>query len=745
MQIKLTLVFAFVLLFLAILLVRITVITTRDGNRYAKAVLSQQTYDSRSIPYRRGEIRDTNGIILGKSEKQYNVVLDCAAINSGENYKEPTITAVSEGLGIDSALIRDRIESEETAQSQYQVVKRNVTEEEKRAYEAYVSTSPDRELSDEERARLSLVTGVWFEEDYVRVYPYDSLACNVIGWSNSIDQGVCGLEQYYDSLLNGTDGRAFGYLDEDSEFRRTTIEPEHGKTLVMTLDINIQEILEKMIANFEETYGDATKREKGAKNIGIVVMDPNSGSILGMATNSVFDLNDPQDMSALYSGAELKRMDDQTYADALHAMWSNFCVSGSYEPGSVVKPITISSALEVGAVHDGDTFVCDGYEFITDTRINCDNVYGHGEETLEYAIVNSCNDALMQIGMKLKISNFCTYQRLFNFGSPTGIDLPEESAGVIYSRDDMHEVELATCTFGQGFTCSMIQQAAAFSTVVNGGYYYQPHVVRQVLNADGSVEKNIDALVLRQPISSSVSSLVRGYLKTAVQKGTGRKSQVPGYLTGGKTGTAEKINPETKTRATGKYLVSFIGAAPIDDPQVVIYVVVDEPNVPNQADSSFAQILFRQCATEIFPYMGIYPTEEVDPSLLAYLGVSQSEVVQAPAGTGGPIRQTFQCFDSYGNLYNGAYINDDDVVVNANGDPIEGAYVNEEGNVVDGYLNVISLQPQTVSTQDQIDPVAENPDIAAPPEQMDDQTAATTWDGITSEDLAAPQGAVVHQ
>ncbi len=742
MQIKLSAIFAFILLALAVLLVRITVITTKDGNKYAKAVLSQQTYDSRSIPYRRGEIRDTNGIILAKSEKQYNVVLDCSAINSRDELAEPTIRAVSESLGIDAALIRDRIENEETAQSQYQVVKRNVTEEEKRAFEDYISTSPERDLTPEEREELSLVTGVWFEENYTRVYPYDTLACNVLGWSNNIDQGVCGLEQYYDGILNGTDGREFGYLNEDSEFRRTTIEPEHGKTLVTTMDINIQEIIEDKIADFEETYGDLTKREKGAKNIGIVVMDPNSGAILGMATNSTFNLNDPQNMSALYSGSELKRMDDQTYADALHDMWSNFCVTDSYEPGSVVKPVTVASALETGSVHDGDEFVCDGYQFITDTRINCDNVYGHGDETLEYAIVNSCNDALMQIGMKFGISNFCTYQRLFNYGSLTGIDLPEESPGVIYSRNDMHEVELATCTFGQGFTCTMVQHAAAFSTVVNGGYYYQPHVVRQVLSADGSVEKNVDALVLRQPISSSVSSLVRGYLKTAVQEGTGRRSQVPGYLTGGKTGTAEKINPETKTRATGKYLVSFIGTAPINDPKVVIYVVVDEPNVPNQADSSFAQTLFRKCATEILPYMGIYPTEAVDPSLLSYLGMSESEVVQVPEGEEAPegLTETFQCFDSYGNLFNNAYVNDEGVVVDSNGDPVEGAYVDENGNVVDGYWNVIEIKykQKKRETEEVLDPVAENPDIAAPPEQIDDDEG-TTWDGITSEDLAAEQ------
>lgn len=732
MQIKLLAVFAFVLCILVILLVRITYITTKSGSQYARQVLSQQSYDSRTLPYRRGEIRDSNGIILARSDRVYNVVLDCYAINSNEDYIEPTIEAVCDSLGLDKSEVRDRITNEKTKDSQYQVVKQRVSEEEKEAYEQYVSLDESRGLSQEERRRLQNVVGVWFEEEYQRSYPYGTLASNVIGFSNSIDQGVCGLEASYDSLLNGTNGRTFGYLNEDSEFQRTTIEPEHGKTLVTTLDLNIQQILEKYIQEFEETYGDSLKHEKGAKNIGIVVMDPNSGAVLGMATNSGFDLNDPQDMSALYSGAEIKAMSEDEYVEALNRMWSNFCVSEGYEPGSVIKPITVSSALEVGATVDGDYYYCDGGEFITDTKINCDNVYGHGDETLEYAIVNSCNDALMQIGMKMGISNFTTYQRLFGFGSPTGIDLPNENAGVIYSRNTMHEVELATCTFGQGFTCNMIQEITAFSAVVNGGYYYQPHVVRQVLNADGSVEKTVDALVLKQPISSRVSSLLRRYLETAVKEGTGRKSQVPGYRTGGKTGTSEKIDPDTHARAAGKYLVSFIGAAPIDDPKVVIYVIVDEPNVYQQADSSYAQTLFRKIATEVFPYLGLYPTEEIDPNLLAYLGITEADVVQ-----GGTAREYFQAYDSYGNLYNDAYVNDDGVVVHGDeGLPVDGASINADGNAVDAWGNVKELVNK-VTNGNVLDPKADNPNIATPPEAVDDGSAQdTTWDGITDEDLA---------
>ena len=730
MQIKLLAIFALVLCMLVVLLSRITYITAKSGNRYAKQVLSQQSYDSQTIPYRRGEILDRNGIILAKSDLVYNVVLDCKLVNSDERYRDPTIKALVDVFSLSETEIREKLDNERTRTSQYQVLLKKIPEEEKRAFEAYVSTDPERSLTREERQELQRVQGVWFEEQYDRDYPYGKLASNVIGFSNDIDQGVVGIENYYNSLLNGTNGRIFGYLNSDSEFEKKTIVPEHGKTLVSTLDMNIQEIIEKHIQNFDDTYGDEESHYQGAKNIGVVVMDPNSGEILGMGCNSRFDLNHPQDMSQFYTNSEQKAMDDTEYVDALNAMWTNFCVSTSYEPGSVFKPVTVASALECGAVKDGDEFYCDGGQFITDTQINCDNIYGHGEETLEYAIVNSCNDALMQIGMRVGITNFVNYQRDFNLGNPTGIDLPNETAGVVYNRDTMHEVELATCTFGQGFTVSMIQEISAFSTVINGGYYYQPHVVRQVRNADGSVEKTINPLVLRQPVSSRNSALVRRYLTTAVQKGTGRKSQVPGYLTGGKTGTAEKINPETGRRATGKYLVSFIGACPMDDPKVVIYVVVDEPNVYQQADSSYAQVLFRKIATEVFPYMGLYPTETVSPDLLAYLGLTEDDIVQG----GRAAAETFDCFDSSGRYYSHAYVNEDMVAVDSEGNPLDGVVVNvEEQTVTDAKGNVKQID---LKITERVDPVAENPDIATPPEaNADEGNGDTVWAGVTHEDL----------
>ena len=730
MQIKLLAVFAFVLLALVILMSRIMYINLTRGNKYARQVLSQQNYDSQSIPYGRGEIMDRNGIVLAKSDMVYNVVMDCKDLNENEESIEPTIRALTEVFGLEDEKIRSRLTGEKTQKSQYQVLLKKISEEDKRAYDAYVSTDESRGLSETQVKELSSIRGIWFEECYDRTYPYGKMASNVIGFASDLGDGIVGIENYYNSLLTGTNGRIFGYLNSDSEFEKKTIEPEHGKNLMLTLDMNIQEIVERYIQDFDDTYGTDESDHKGARNVGVVVMDPNNGEVLGMACNTRFDLNEPQNMSQFYTNSELKKMDDVEYVTALNEMWSNFCVSEGYEPGSVFKPVTISSALECGAVKDGDEFYCDGGEFVTDTQINCDNKYGHGEETLEYAIVNSCNDALMQVGMRMGISNFINAQRDFNFGIQTGIDLPNENPGVVYSRDTMHEVELATCTFGQGFIINMVQEISAFSTVINGGYYYQPHMLRQVQNADGSVEKTVNPLVLRQPISTGNSNLLRRYLTTAVQKGTGRKSQVPGYLTGGKTGTAEKINPETGRRATGKYVVSFIGACPMNDPQVVIYVVVDEPNVPEQADSTYAQLLFRRIATEVFPYLGMYPTENVTPDLLAFLNMDESEIVKG----GDVISDTFDCFDSYGRYYTSAFVNDKMQVVDSNGNVLEGLTVDEEaGTVTDALGNVKKVKLQR---EEEIDPVAENPDIATPlQENVEDGKSDTVWAGVTDEDL----------
>lgn len=715
MQMKLLVLFAFILLILVGLNLRIAYITARSGDKYKKQVLSQQWYDSRSIPFRRGEIQDTNGNVLARCEKVYHVILDCEAVNTEQEekkvYVEPTVKALTDVLGLDEADIRRRITDEATMHSQYQILSDpenpnsavQITEDQKKEFEKREEESIKEYENSKDKSGKGYVLGVWFEAYYIRKYPMNSMASNVLGFSNTQNTGVCGLEAYYNEVLNGVNGREYGYLNEDSELKRTVIEPEHGKTIITTLDVNIQEVVEKYIREFDEenpSDPDGELMGKGSKNTAVIVGDPNSGEIYAMATNHGFDLNDPMDYSGWYTKEEMEGKSDEEKSEALNTMWKNFCVSEAFEPGSTFKPITMSTALETGALKGDETFICDGGEFVTDTQINCDNIYGHGQETVIDAIKNSCNDALMQVGRKIGVEDFCKYQRLFNFGRPTGIDLPMESSGILYDPDSMHEVELATNSFGQGFTCTMVQEFAAFSAVVNGGYYYQPHLVRQILDVDGGVAKTIDPLLELQPISARSSSILREALEAGVREGTGKKAKVPGYRVGGKTGTAEKINPATGQRWAGRYLVSFIGCVPADDPQVVIYVIVDEPNVEDQSVGGYAHIIARKILQEILPYLNIFPTEEITDEELQKIGITRDE---AEIGR---------------KLDNAAEPETDE------------------------YGNVIETEPETDENGNPIQPesdeqgVADNPNMAAPPQDNGHNSSNTGEDaGVTPEEI----------
>ncbi len=742
MQIKLMAIFALILIFLAILLGIVVYINFTSGSAYARKVLSQENYDSQTLKSRRGTIQDKNGRLLAYSEKHYNVVLDCLAVNEKKEYFEPTVNALVALYDLERGDIVDRLTSEKTKESQYQVLKNKITEEEKDAYSEYksVKNHDTSHMTEEEvsalKRELSNVVGIYFEEVYVRRYPLHTVASSVIGFADEEVGGkdTYGLEKYYDSLLSGTDGRVFGYLNEYEEYEKQTIAPKNGYTLQLEMDLNIQEIVEKYILEFDETYGtdeDNGTAMHGAKNIGVIVSNPNDGGIFAMATNHAYDLEDHMNLSAWYTESQMNAMTDEEKAEARHEQWGNFCVQASFEPGSTFKPITIAAALESGAVSEADSFYCDGGEQVTDTYIRCDAYPGaHGAETLGDVLKNSCNDGLMAIGRQMGVPSFINAQRLFNFGQKTGIDIPYESVGSVYTRDTMNEVELATCTFGQGFTCTMVQEIAAFSAVVNGGYYYQPHVVDKVLDENGKVVKSDTGILLKQPISTRVSEVVRGYLETAVQEGTGSKAQVPGYRVGGKTGTAEKIDEVTHERADGKYLVSFIGAVPINDPQVVIYVVIDEPNVEDQAHSTYAQEIFRKIATEVLPYMGIYPTEEVTDAQLAALGLTHDDVPE-------DVVEYFQAFGSDGTLYNRAHISDG-VVVDDNGQYIDGTWIDSDGTVYDAKANPVYKLPEEEEPDDP-DPKVENPNIAAPP-QGSTQGEGAVWDGTALEDPGDADG-----
>lgn len=615
MRMKLVWLFGMVVLAFVGLGIRITVINASQGNQYSKQVLSQsqQKYDSRVIPFKRGDITDRNGVVLATSEKVYKVILDCKVVNTKEEYVEPTIKALVDVMGLDEETVRKKLEDETTKDSQYQILQSNVSINQKKAFEDYTDVSGEEakeKLTKEEIAERSNIKGVWFEEDYRRVYPLNSTASHLVGFTYTGNSADWGIEGYYSSTLNGVNGRQFGYYNSDADVEQNIIDPINGNSVESTIDLNIQQVVEKYISNFMDGMANGPRGAEGAANVGVIVANPKNGEILAMATDNPYDLNDPRDLTSYYSQDEINGMDNDTMLENLYGIWKNYCISDAFEPGSTVKPLTIGAALDADVVQPSDTFVCDGYQMFGGTRIRCVIYPGaHGTETLSDLIKHSCNDGLMQIGALLGSEEFLKYQKIFNFGATTGIDLPGEATGILHTEESLSSgsTELASASFGQGYTCTMIQEIAAICSVINGGYYYQPHVVSKILNEDGDVIKDVQPVVTKQTVSSDVSALIRQYMGTVMESdGTGAAAKVDGYSMGGKTGTAQKYPREEK-----KYLVSFIGFAPLDDPQVVVYVVVDEPNTEYQADSLYAQYIYKGVMTEILPYLNIFQDEEV--------------------------------------------------------------------------------------------------------------------------------------
>ena len=649
MKLKLAGVFGIALLALVSLLVGITIINAKFGNKYTQQVLSQsqQQYTNKTLPFKRGSITDRNGTMLANSVKVYNLILDCKEVNGHETYKEPVKEALETVFGIEDSEIENLLENEETKDSQYQILKKEVTMEEKKSFEEANKVPTDEEakkaLGEEELKRRQNVKGIYFEDTYKRVYPLDSLACDVIGFTDAGNTATWGLEGYYNSTLNGSNGRKFGYLDENASLEQTIVEAVNGKNLTTTLDATIQTIVEKYITAFDRALsaGPNNKKDakkKGAENTAVIVENPNNGEILAMASSGTYDLNNPRDLSGSYTEKEIEAMDDEQTKDALFNMWKNYCVSQNFEPGSTVKPIVVAGALESGAITENSRFLCDGGEEIGEDYVRC-AVYpdNHGAESLGEVIQNSCNDGMMAIGRKMGAAKFLEYQQRFNFGTRTGIDLPNEETGLLFTEDNMYEMELSTSAFGQGFNCTMIQEISAMAAAINGGIYYQPHLVKEITDEDGKVVKSIQPNILKQPISEEVSADIREYMGMSVTDGTSKKSKVKGYSRGGKSGTAEKLNEKEK----GNYLVSFIGFAPLDNPELLIYVVVDTPNVEEQASSSYPQFLAQAILSEVLPYMNIYmdePTTEETVLWEGFYGVPkltdiEKDGVSNPYGT----------------------------------------------------------------------------------------------------------------
>lgn len=604
MQKKLLIMFGMVACMLMGLIARIMYIEYTSGERYEKIVLSQQEYDSQIIPYQRGDIVDSKGTVMATSIAVYNVILDCSVLTSDEDYIQPTISALVQCF---PELTEDELYGyvRDKSDSRYIVLKK------KASYDEIQPFVEMQEAEDEKgRSVNPNIKGVWFEKEYQREYPYGSLASSVIGFTASGNVGVNGLENYYNDTLNGINGREYGYLNTDNNFEKTIKQAVNGNNIVSTIDVNIQSIVETKIAEFNAAYTNAYREgDAGATHIGVVIMDPNNGDVLAMANYPNFNLSNPRDLSAYYTEEELAVMDDDTKMDLLNTLWQNFCVSYTYEPGSTAKPFTVAAGLETGKLTGNENYYCDGYELVGNDqrRVNCVNRSGHGMQTLEQTLMNSCNDALMQMAYVIGAEDFTEYQQIFGFGQKTNIDLPGETRtdSLIYTADNMTVIDLATNSFGQNFNTTMIQLASGYCSLVNGGYLYQPRVVQRITDENGNTVQEMAPTLLRQTVSESTSETLKQYMYSTVTSGTAVTAKVDGYSMGGKTGTAQKSG-----RDGVNYLVSFIGFAPVEDPQLVIYCVVDEPNAEEQYHSTFAQNIVREILEEVLPYMNIYRDEE---------------------------------------------------------------------------------------------------------------------------------------
>ncbi|MCR5748441.1 MAG: cell division protein FtsI [Lachnospiraceae bacterium] len=702
MQKKLVVLFFVVLLAFAYLIIRIAGINRDKGEAYKKQVLSQQSYDSTTLPFKRGSIEDKNGTVLAYSEKVYNLIVDAKLMSVDEGaHIEPTLDILEKAFAeLDISEVRDFVE-DNPGSSYKKYVKQLESprvENYNKMIEQAISENNIRRTDLKKEGKIEEANaivdpaknGVWFEEEYRRTYPYNTLACDVIGFVQAGNEGQYGLEEYYNDTLNGINGRAYGYLNTDGTLTRTVKEAQDGYTLITSLDTNIQAIAEKHIKEFADENRNAYRTGPAADNVGVIIMNPNSGEIYAMAGYPVFNLNDPQNMNGVdlvqYAnllskedlaeavGISLKRQqseeeevsenglsenglsgnkaeDDKSGRDKSeddrdsdrndkeedmlmsvsmdkaellelvtneslsdngiikNAVWKNFCIADTYEPGSTMKPFTVAGAMDAAAITGNETYVCNGALEVGQHVIHCHNRFGDGPLTVEQGIAKSCNVVLMDVIFAMGKKEWLRYNRNFGFGSLTGIDLAGEASGAANTfTEKMGQTDLAVASFGQGFNVTMMQMASGFSALINGGNYYAPHLVTRVVNNEGAIVKEYDPKVVKQIVSEDVSDKIRQFCNSVVmsdpEECTGWSARPAGYTMGGKTGTAEKL-----PRSAKNYIISFIGYAPADDPQVLCYVVIDHPNHIDQGNSTrLATTLSKDIMTEVLPYLNIFPT-----------------------------------------------------------------------------------------------------------------------------------------
>lgn len=562
---KILVVFLGAALILCALIGRLVWLMIFDAEYYQE--LAQDLHErEREIKAARGEIVDRNGVILAANR----TVCTISVIHSQIEDPEKVIEVLCAELGLEESEVREKVEK--------------VSSMEK------IKTNVDKETGD--RIREYDLAGVKVDEDYKRYYPFDDLASRVLGFTGGDNQGIIGLEVRYEDYLKGTNGTILTVTDargvELDTVAEDRIEPIAGETLQVSLDYNIQAYCQQAAENVLE--------EKQAEAVSILLMDPRNGEIYAMVNVPEFDLNDPYELN---TGVDAASLSDEELQEQLNQMWRNRCINDTYEPGSTFKIITASACLEEGVVSLDDTFVCPGYRIVEDRKIRCHKVGGHGQETFVQGIQNSCNPVFMDIGLRLGSDRFYDYFEKFGLLKLTNVDLPGEAGTIMHRKEDIGTVELATMTFGQSFQVTPVQMAVTVSSIINGGIRVTPHVGTSVLDENGNMIEEFEYEVEKDIVSEKTSETMRMLLESVVSEGSGKNAYIEGYSIGGKTATSQ-----TLPRSANKYISSFIGFAPADDPQILGIVIIHDPQGVYYGGTIAAPVL-RDIYDNVLPYLGI--------------------------------------------------------------------------------------------------------------------------------------------
>ena len=562
---KILVVFLGAALILCALIGRLVWLMIFDAEYYQE--LAQDLHErEREIKAARGEIVDRNGVILAANR----TVCTISVIHSQIEDPEKVIEVLCAELGLEESEVREKVEK--------------VSSMEK------IKTNVDKETGD--RIREYDLAGVKVDEDYKRYYPFDDLASRVLGFTGGDNQGIIGLEVKYEDYLKGTNGTILTVTDargvELDTVAEDRIEPVAGETLQVSLDYNIQAYCQQAAENVLE--------EKQAEAVSILLMDPRNGEIYAMVNVPEFDLNDPYELN---TGVDAASLSDEELQEQLNQMWRNRCINDTYEPGSTFKIITASACLEEGVVSLDDTFVCPGYRIVEDRKIRCHKVGGHGQETFVQGIQNSCNPVFMDIGLRLGSDRFYDYFEKFGLLKLTNVDLPGEAGTIMHRKEDIGTVELATMTFGQSFQVTPVQMAVTVSSIINGGIRVTPHVGTAVLDENGNMIEEFEYEVEKDIVSEKTSETMRMLLESVVSEGSGKNAYIEGYSIGGKTATSQ-----TLPRSANKYISSFIGFAPADDPQILGIVIIHNPQGVYYGGTIAAPVL-RDIYDNVLPYLGI--------------------------------------------------------------------------------------------------------------------------------------------